>query len=294
MRIGFLGNKNHCLLLISQIKKYHPEIKTAYCPPLRFYRLFLYDIVHIIFPAINIWQMIGLKLLKLLNKKIIFHWIGSDILNLSRHQQARIILSKIKDTIDCHVTQSKELQNELSTYDITAQIIHILTEEVVPTETPFPKKFTVLSYIPEGRENFYGYSVITRLVNELPDISFLVSSNSGKGLENHPNLHYLGRVASADKLLDQASCLLRYVQHDGLGKMIIEALGKGRHVIWIYEFPFCHKATSYNEVKTIINRLKTENSINKGASQFVRENFSLKVIIERWIKLYHQLLTVKK
>ncbi len=294
MRVAFLSDKNHSHILIRQLTAHYPDVQAYFVTPLTAYRLLTCDIVHIIFPVLSPFAVRVIAILKKLNKKILRHWIGSDVMAMSHNPAKKKLMVEAGSYTDANITQSTELQHELQALGVQSKIVRIITDDVTYHEVPMPQTFTVLCYLPKGKENFYGYETLVQLAKDFPDISFLVSSHDGDGLTHLPNITYLGRVDSADDLLNRASCLLRIVEHDGLSKMIIEALGKGRQVIWIYKFPFCHTATNYTETANALRTIATNgNTLNAGASDYVRSELSVKKNISLLKHTYDSLLSTQ-
>lgn len=290
MRIAFVSDRNHSHILIRQLHAHFPEIHASFITPTNALDLLRADIIHIIFPVLSPFAIKVIAILKKFNKKILRHWIGSDVMAMTQDIHKKKLMDQASAYTDANITQSAELKNELHTLGIRSEIVRIITDDITYHEAPMPSTFTVLCYLPKGKENFYGYQTLIKLAKDFPHTPFLVSSHDGEELEKLPNITYLGRVDSADELLNRASCLLRIVEHDGLSKMIIEALGKGRHVIWIYPFPFCHSATTYTEVVQALQAILTKkNTINTGASEYVNSELSVQKNISLLKKTYDSL-----
>ncbi len=81
----------------------------------------------------------------------------------------------------------------------------------------------------------------------MPDARFVVVGK-GDPESNAPlNVEYHGEVQDIYAYIDAASVLLRVPEHDGLSVMVIEALARGRHVVWKHAYPGVRHARSGGE-----------------------------------------------
>lgn len=171
-----------------------------------------------------------------LKKKIIFHWVGSDILDMKAWcNQGR----KFSPWLMNHVVHWAEVMwtaNELKELGLSCQVVP-LTPAVFPKEVKeLPGKFVILTYLPAGKADFYGEATIIELACQFPEIVFLaVATNpTDRNPEWPPNLISVGWVDNMAELYSEVVLVIRLTRHDGLSFMVLEALAHGRHVIWGY------------------------------------------------------------
>jgi hypothetical protein len=136
-----------------------------------------------------------------------------------------------------HWACGKHLVPELAALGISARYVPLASAAVPDAIAPMPSDFTVLTYLPEPRREFYGQRMIWRAAQALPNVRFIAVGAGRRQAGAPPNVEYTGEVHDMDARLDAASVLIRFTEHDGLSLSVIEALARGRHVIWTYDLP---------------------------------------------------------
>ncbi|MGA1876190.1 MAG: glycosyltransferase [bacterium] len=224
---------------------------------------------------------------RLLGKRIIFTFIGSDVMRVTRaawwkRWRARLGMKMVHQV----TTVAPWLRDELETIHIQSRVVFTAFIESQSETCPLPEQFTVLSYIPEDRPHFYGWKTVLRLAREMPEINFEIVGTAGKDLEKEPNIHFHGWVSPIIPYINRANVLLRLTEHDGLPWMMLEALSCARHVIWTYQFPFCQPHGRYEDTKQNLLFLKEKSSLNYGGAAYIRDNFSEEKIMNKWKDMY--------
>jgi len=175
--------------------------------------------------------------------RVAYFWIGTDVADTVQQASATQDMARFrrltKDAI--HVAVSYQLRDELEPIGIQAEVAwmpprHVNREAELP---PFPEIFTVLTYVPDFRHEFYGGDVLLEAARQLPEMEFRVTAGAGNWVQcAPPNVHFLGHVvANMAEEFRNSSCLVRMVRHDGLSNMVIEALSYGRPVIYSARLP---------------------------------------------------------
>jgi len=210
---------------------------------------------------------------KILGKKVISHWIGSDILEAKKNR-----FHKINQWfIDINLSCSELIQNELFDMGIASELLPIIPAGMSYDIAIMPKRHSVLVYLPEGNEEFYGKKFVEFLALEYPDIEFKIVANTNKNILNFKNVFFLGRLSfdEMEKLYDEISILLRLPEHDGLSLMLLEALAKGKEVIYKYPFPYTHTASNLTELKIVFSKIvSSEPKVNYEANEYIRNNYN--------------------
>ncbi|MBA7620195.1 hypothetical protein ES703_27540 [subsurface metagenome] len=114
-------------------------------------------------------------------------------------------------------------------------------------------------------------------------------SGAGKGQKNLSNVKYLGWQDDMEPIYKQTTVLLRVPKHDGLSLMVLEALARGRQVIWTNKFPFCYYVHSYVDVKNALLQIKEHQVLNYRGARYVIETLNEETIITRLIEIYKSL-----
>ncbi len=229
---------------------------------------------------------------KVSGTKVINHYIGTDVLRLFNEKPSKkfkaYLSNLLADRIFC---VSPWLQEELTLLDIPAEILPNVFREYPEQISGLPEKPNVYTYIPEGRGEFYGWLIIEKLVQDYPNIQFFVLANKGEEVNHYPNVKFLGWQDDIKQWIQKSYIYLRLTRHDGLPKMVLEALASGRQVIFSGEFPYCHKATTYTELKSCFDRLLKEPKLNLEGAKFVRNVYHPVKTKQALVTLYKELLS---
>jgi len=289
MKIGVMGLPYHAKILCEQlnqegidaflieisISKYFKGVRQA-------------DIIHSYSTPISYKAF---AIAKLLNRKVVHHWIGSDVLRVLQDKRLRLKAKIANRFVDKHFALSPYLVDELSSVGIESICIPAVPRNLTFETPPLPQRLTVLTYLPDKKPGFYGSKIIYKLAEELRDAKFLVVAGTGEGQQKLPNVEYLGWVTDMVSIYHRSSALVRILEHDGQSLMVLEALAKGRHVIYNYQIPHCHYATDFEGALEILERIKSNPEVNVAGSEFVRTKFNQKTIIGNIKQIYDSLLT---
>jgi len=219
------------------------------------------------------------------NKKIVQHFIGSDVLTAIEDFKNNKIDKKLikKSKYFCEVDWIKE---ELQDINVNAKVQAIMVYENFITPQNFDD-FSVLTYMGKGKEKFYGIDNFIQLAKDFPELNFKIA-----GIDGYPNLpnniKCLGWI-DMQKEMQKNSIFIRNAKHDGLGFTVIEALALGRVVFYNYEFPYVNSFKSYKELreKFEIKYQEFKDSkldIDYEAIDFVKENFNRDRVLSSLVK----------
>lgn len=173
--------------------------------------------------------------------KVVCYWIGTDVMNLTDDIASGVRVAGWRTPAfgaDHHLAGSEPLQKELAAAGIAATALGFPWRTVDPPRElpPFPSQFTVLSYVPDSRADFYGGPTLLAAAQRFPDVRFEVMGGAGSWAEHAPpNLHFLGWVDDPAVLYSRASCVVRIVDHDSIGGTAVEGLLFGRPVLYSQE-----------------------------------------------------------
>ncbi len=247
------------------------------------------DIVYIGYGCYK--RNIYLYLAKIFNKKVISHWIGTDVLLAKENKN----FNKVLKYIDCNLTCSPVLKEELKEIGIDAIEMPIVPNWSNTNYSELPIKHSVLVYMPEKKEEFYGLKYVKYAAETYPELKFYIVANDNDIL-NLKNVQFLGRISheKMEKLYDKITILLRMPKHDGLSLMLLEALIKGKEIIYSYKFPYTQYASSEEEVSDKINEIiQKQPEFNKLGHQYVLKNYNTNNIKENLKKVLFNVYTKK-
>ena len=270
-------------------------------------------------------RIILMPIAYLFRKKIILQWIGGDVLTVTCHCREqiydignekyisvkkvlttgisgltrKIINFVIKNTdvflnylnffVTCHIACSPHLVEELKLVNIKAHYVPVLNH-ITPEILPFPPNFAVLSYIgfqkSSDTKNFYGWATIRRLAKDFPDLKIYLVGRGGRLDNLPPNIEYCGFVEDISLLLKKCKAVLRITYHDGVPRLILEALATGRYVIYTRSFPTTYTITTYEEVKYYMNRIRNCSEPNMDGYNLIRKEYSQKKVSDIFYKIF--------
>jgi glycosyltransferase involved in cell wall biosynthesis len=212
-------------------------------------RLWACDIVAKSFGAYSPGYARTFAAAKFFAKRVLVYWIGSDVLHAAG--AGRVWTRRVQRLVDTNLTVTAGLRAELASQGVRAEVIPIVSDLRGVNVEPLPARFAVLAYLPAHDHVFYGSATVSELARRLPAVDFLVVGG-WRDERLLRNLIALGFVSDMSEVYRRSSVLLRLTPHDGLPKMVLEALAWGRRVIWSQPFPHCMLAQSVNEAERAI------------------------------------------
>jgi glycosyltransferase involved in cell wall biosynthesis len=223
-----------------------------------------------------------------LRKKILMHWQGTDVLFAMERSQKKNLNRKYIDYSE-NYTDAIWIKNELNSIKINCEILEYKWIETHHVPIKF-ESISAYSYLAEGKEDFYGWNIVSRLANKNPKIDFYIVGTNGKNFEHRKNVHFMGWV-SKDKMTElrtKIPIFLRFPKHDGYSLSVLEALSCGNEVIWSMPHQQCHYATNFLEAENAfnlsINNLKIrELKPNESNIAFVKDNLSKEKILGNFL-----------
>ena len=218
------------------------------------------------------------------NLPIYVIWAGTDVI---KAQEDPFNLELTKQERFINLSDGPWLVNELETLGVHADYLPLTAVQGGGPVKPFPRRFRVLTYLPEPRREFYGAELTYAVAREMPDVPFMVVGAGSHDRDAPPNVQFCGMVNDMPDRIDATTVLLRQPQHDGKSMLVLEALARARHVVWNYEFPAVITARTTESVLIELRRLQTlhaagELKLNDDGRRFVLENFSRPDIAARF------------
>lgn len=171
------------------------------------------------------------------------YWIGTDVENtlteVHRGTIRNSVLARARGEL--HVAAAPWLADELNTIGLTASVAFVPVDYRVPETAPaLPDQLSVLTYLPHGRFEYYGGSIVLAAARALDDIRFDVVGGSAPDGSQRANVRWLGWVDDMTELYANCTVVLRIPRHDALGATVVEGLLHARHVIYTHRLPGVH------------------------------------------------------
>ena len=193
-------------------------------------------------------------------KKIILHWIGTDVLrHISKIKSKNLksliyyrlwnylIKRKVEKGDMINLCCAPWLIEELNNVGLNPKYVPITTINTsMHYDISIKRKFDFMSYIPQHSFDFYGGNLIFKLAEELKEFSFQILIPDIASFEEfsayYPipkNVTLLSRIEPLNmhKYYKKSKCFLRFTKHDGLSLSVIEALFNQLQVLWKYKLP---------------------------------------------------------
>lgn len=216
--------------------------------------------------------------------RVIHHWLGSDFFRFADQ-----LPPELWDPELIHLAVTPNLVEGLQKIGIRAHLVPLPVEDFPHPLQPLPQTPRVLFYLPRGYETLYNRDLLERAARHFPEIEFLVV---GGGVPPKlPNVKNLGRVPHdrMAEVLDRSTLVLRMLPHDTLAIMVLEALLRGRYVIWNQPRPGVFYAKTPNEAFTYLARIGELQRLNETGRRYVRENYNLLKIRAQLLSLLPEL-----
>lgn len=182
---------------------------------------------------------------KILGKKVIYFWIGSDVYGELKH---RTQIIKSGPQPDIHIACAQNLIDELESLGAESELVYVPVS-LPPQIAKMPDKHAVLLSIPDDRAEFYGKKISKQLICDFPDVDFHIVRSSRPDWYEAPNVVFHGVVSHAemDSIYDKISIAFRFPEHDSTSMFLSEALMKGKYLISRFAFPHAEIVNSYEE-----------------------------------------------
>ncbi|MEO8462858.1 MAG: hypothetical protein ABI555_06580 [Chloroflexota bacterium] len=170
------------------------------------------------------------------------YWLGTDVLDTLLEAQAGTLRSRaLASTRDeLHIAAAPWLVPELESVGLQVTMAYVPGKFNIPDDVaPLPAAFSVLTYLPPRRFEFYGGAIMLEVAHRLPDIQFDIVGNTGDGMPLAPsNVRWHGWVADMIEAYANTTLVVRIPRHDAGGGSMVEGLFNARHVVYTYDVPF--------------------------------------------------------
>jgi hypothetical protein len=230
------------------------------------------------------------------NVPVVVIWAGTDVV-LAREDPG--LLEVIKQYRFVHVSDGPWLVDELRELGIQARYVPVTAVVTPDAPAPLPYQFRVISYLPEPRRAFYGERAVYAIARTFRDIPFVIVGRGERNPAAPSNVEFLGYIKDMASQLDRSSVLLRLPDHDGKSMLVLEALARGRHVVWNYGFRGVHRATNITEAVAEVQLLHEAHRVGKlkpnmDGFMYVREHFRRDVLAKSFIGVLDQAVSAQR
>lgn len=199
------------------------------------------------------------RLLQVFPKPVVIHWVGTDVL-IAAGEHARGNLSRRVVARAAHWCDTPWLVGELADIGITATYVALPVANLSKgPPAPLPDGFRALMYLPVDAfdREVFDMETILRLPSAFPAVEFVLIPSPGETLPGPlpRNLDARDWVTDMDALYASVSCYIRLTHHDGMPFTVLEALSRGRHVIFTHPMAGTRAAAGFDAVSAAIREL---------------------------------------
>ena len=203
-----------------------------------------------------------------LGRPVIRWWVGTDVLQILENPTIANSVRNYHWLFSRQIAVSPHLAKELETVGIQAQYIPSVIEldKVATVLNDVPK--SILIYLPTQRKDFYGAALVEDAIKAYPGIEYVIVADEAHSLAGYPNVRSMGWVSEMSEIWNSVGGLVRITRHDGMPRMVLEALRRGKHVIFSTPFPGCILSRSKENLFQAITSFSKLTSVNmEGISQ---------------------------
>ena len=246
--------------------RFVPNPRAGRPDPLGIWHLARSDVVYAI--GVSAARGSPADLLARAGKRLVLHWVGSDVLHAqSAHAAGRLSRRIVRGAR--HLADAPWLAEELRDLGISAEVRPLPVEMALGSVLPLPERFAALLYLPERPSAGYDVGAAFELVRALPDVPFLLVGGFRPPvpLANVEDIGYAEDMAS---VYARASVYVRLMPHDGLAHSVIEALSFRRYVILLYPHPGVTHVQGAEEAVSAIRELREVREPNLAGAEAAR------------------------
>ena len=221
-------------------------------------------------------------------------WIGTDIL---QHQE--LIAKGYPDPFQAasiHLADAPHLCQEAS--ELTGLPLGYLRS--IPQYQFEPKPIdrwdSVLTYIPQGRDDFFHYPWIREIAADYQDLTFhILSRQEDKRIGNIVEHAHIDGDAR-NQLYSDCFAILRPCVHDGVSLTLIEMAQLGRYFIHSdLRIPFALPGRTVGEIEFHLDRLLTKKSQQDNSTiDYYRHEYSMDALEGDIVKLKEHMEKMKQ
>ncbi len=206
-------------------------------------------------------------------------WVGSDVLNALTISANAGLAQQLCSFTALNIAVAEQLATELRSLGIVAKVIPSVlypppqVEESAALSTEaLPKRLLV--YLPSERIDFYCGDLVREAAKCNPDIEFIIVADEEHSLAALPNVRSLGWIDGLEDAWNEAGGLLRITQHDGMPRMVLEALFRKKYVIYSWPLKGCILAKNIEDINRAINWFGSQTKVNTDGPARAKDIFT--------------------
>lgn len=221
------------------------------------------------------------RLLQLRRRPTVIHWVGTDV-QIAAEEYAHGNASDRVRRQPLHWCDAPWLVDELAALGAHGEYVPLPIVGLAQEAPPLPERFRVLLYLPVDAfdREVFDMDALLRLPEAMPETGFVLIPSTAATLPSPlpPNVTAPGWVEDMDALYREVSAVVRLTSHDGTSFMVLEALSRGRQVIWTFTMPGVTVACGFEAVLAALRAMAQQHAagdlaLNEAGTRFAREEF---------------------
>lgn len=194
----------------------------------------------------------------LMGLPVVRWWVGSDVLRCLHKPDIAANARRFDRLVCGNIAVAPHLTEELAQSDISAVAVPSVSD-LSALDAPLPEVLPrgVLVYLPDRKPDFYGRDKVRAAIEAFPDLTFLIVADESHSLAHYPNVRSLGWVEDMEPVWAETGAVLRPTRHDGMPRMLLEALARGRYALYAHSLPGCWPA-------------RTDKQVSEGLARFAQ------------------------
>lgn len=172
-------------------------------------------------------------------KKLVLQWMGTDCMLAVERFNAGTISRKYTDYA-INASDIEWLADELKIAQIPTISLPFKFSEIENQPVERYEEMSVVTYVAQNRQIFYGLDWVISAANAFPDIPFEVYGMDSPELECPENMIFKGWQPTHifREAVLQSPIFLRFTEHDGFSISVIEALSTGAEILFTHPSEF--------------------------------------------------------
>jgi len=212
------------------------------------------------------------KILKRYPKtRVLLWWVGTDVLALGKLSY-KPTLNALRRMRAKNLAVSVGLQRELRSLGVVSDVLPLVPNVKHGLDIPLPEKYTVAVYMPAHKTSFYGAKQVKEIAKMTPDVDYILYGNKTPLTVGADNVECVGWVNGTENIINRANCILRYTDHDGHPKSLMEFGMCGRFLISNHEYK---NVWSSSDIKEIADKINEHPVLTKEQTKWFREEYSV-------------------
>lgn len=227
-------------------------------------------------------------------KKLILQWMGTDsIMAMERYKNGTIYRGYIDYA--SNFVDSEWLYSELKSIELNPVTVPFKYGKVQTDVVKHYKQLSVVSYVGDSRQEFYGIKQIAELAKSFSDVAFHLYGikESIVPLTDNVICHGWQPGEIFQEALKTNPVCLRLTEHDGFSVTVIEALSFGAEVIWSLPSERTYLAQTTEEVAKVLTKVLEDVKArgmtpNEENIAYANENYNKEKIMSNYVKVLNE------